>query len=101
MLLSVLLVWIVCAALHRWGCITSHSVSELLFKDGLNATPFQDWMAANSSNLLSPDPSAMWLSLPLPSILTWNIMIHKGDTDIVKEGSYLRIQTWPEVICFL
>ncbi|XP_060784828.1 solute carrier family 23 member 3 [Neoarius graeffei] len=67
-LLSVLLVWIVCAALHHWGCITSHSVSELLFKDGLNATPFQDWMAANSSNLLSPDPSATWLSLPLPSL---------------------------------
>ncbi|KAK3543238.1 hypothetical protein QTP70_014097 [Hemibagrus guttatus] len=67
-LLSVLLVWVVCAALQHSGRITPHSVSELLFKDDLNTTPFQDWTAANSTNLLSPYPTAAWLSLPLPGL---------------------------------
>lgn len=84
-LLSVLLVWVVCAALQHCGRITPHSASELLFKDDLNATPFQDWTTANSSNLLSPDPKAAWFMLPLPGILTW-MMIHKEDTDFVMGG---------------
>ncbi|XP_017325892.1 solute carrier family 23 member 3 [Ictalurus punctatus] len=67
-LLSVLLVWVVCAALQHCGRITPHSASELLFKDDLNATPFQDWTTANSSNLLSPDPKAAWFMLPLPDL---------------------------------
>ncbi|KAF4087158.1 hypothetical protein AMELA_G00092020 [Ameiurus melas] len=67
-LLSVLLVWVVCAALQHCGRITPHSASELLFKDDLNATPFQDWTTANSSNLLSPDSTAVWFILPLPGL---------------------------------
>ncbi|XP_027020582.1 solute carrier family 23 member 3 isoform X1 [Tachysurus fulvidraco] len=67
-LLSVLLVWVVCAALQHCGRITPHSVSELLFKDDLNTTSFQDWEAANSTYLDAPDPTAAWLSLPLPGL---------------------------------
>ncbi|KAI5107303.1 solute carrier family 23 member 3 isoform X1 [Silurus meridionalis] len=67
-LLSVLLVWVVCAVLQHCGRITLHSVSELLFKDDLNTTSFQDRTAVNSSKLLSLDPTATWLSLPLPGL---------------------------------
>ncbi|XP_026802513.3 solute carrier family 23 member 3 [Pangasianodon hypophthalmus] len=67
-LLSVLLVWGVCAALQHCGHITPHSVSELLFKDDLNTAPFQNWTTANSSNLLSPNSTAAWFSLPLPGL---------------------------------
>ncbi|KAM9486410.1 solute carrier family 23 member 3 [Clarias gariepinus] len=63
-LLSVLLVWVVCAALQHCGHITPHSVSQLLFKDDLNTTQFQKRTAANSSNLFS----STWFSPPLPGL---------------------------------
>ncbi|TSK92893.1 Solute carrier family 23 member 3 [Bagarius yarrelli] len=67
-LLSVLLVWVVCAPLQHCGHITLHSVSELLFKNKLNTPPFPYWKAVNTSNQFSPDSTAAWLILPYPGL---------------------------------
>ncbi|XP_026876908.2 solute carrier family 23 member 3 isoform X2 [Electrophorus electricus] len=68
-LLSMLLVWAVCAALHHCGHIRIHTVPELLLKrTDFNMTRIRSWAVENSSSLPSPDLTAPWLSLPFPGL---------------------------------
>ncbi|KAI4873069.1 hypothetical protein NFI96_025485 [Prochilodus magdalenae] len=66
-LLSMLLVWTVCAALYHCGHIRPHSVSELLLKNtNFSTIQTQDWAVSNSSSWLFTDATRSWLNLPLP-----------------------------------
>ncbi|KAL7865482.1 hypothetical protein SRHO_G00107290 [Serrasalmus rhombeus] len=68
-LLSMLLVWAVCATLFHYGYIRPHSVPELLLKKtNFSTTQIQDWDVPNSSSLLFTDPTTPWLNPPLTGL---------------------------------
>ncbi|XP_072541172.1 solute carrier family 23 member 3 [Salminus brasiliensis] len=68
-LLSMLLVWAVCAALYYCDRIRPHSVPELLLeKTYFNTSQIEDTNIPNSSKLHFTNSTTPWLILPVPGL---------------------------------